>query len=349
MAPRPPEQARPQGTPVRAPQGPGAPGDPGSPGDPVTAYLQEQAAAFLRALRARRESGTSAPETEAAVHALRGAAHRVEATLHTFRPLLEAEWAEHLQGELNWLSAVLGSEYACAHRLGRLLGALRRLRDEEGARAAAVPAQGHPEGPLPMGAARAGALLDRQLTLARNRAHSAALDALGSARFHAVADAVAVLASEVPYRRGASPHDPEVIGALASLTSHRLADAIAALPLDRAGAPYNAEASALGSAAPGGEPQDAPWHRVRGLLRVRVYAAEALGAAPEARTAPGARALDRHREAADAATAAAAAARTPRIAPPTAYALGVLHAVQRQEVEAARHTFQRVWREAVRV
>ncbi|NEA39264.1 metal-binding protein, partial [Streptomyces sp. SID11385] len=93
------------------------------------------------------------------------------------------------------LSAVLGSEYACAHRLGRLLGALRRLRDEEGVRAAAVPAQGHPEGPLPMGAARAGALLDRQLTLARNRAHSAALDALGSARFHAVADAVAVLAS----------------------------------------------------------------------------------------------------------------------------------------------------------
>ncbi|NED91780.1 metal-binding protein, partial [Streptomyces sp. SID11233] len=100
MAPRPPEQARTQGTAVRASQVPGTgtagspvalgTGDPGSPGDPVTAYLQEQAAAFLRALRARRESGTSAPETEAAVHALRGAAHRVEATLHTFRPLLEA-------------------------------------------------------------------------------------------------------------------------------------------------------------------------------------------------------------------------------------------------------------------
>ncbi|MEW5633086.1 metal-binding protein, partial [Streptomyces hydrogenans] len=51
---------------------------------------------------------------------------------------------------------------------------------------------------LAVGAARAGALLERQLTLARTRAHSAALQALGSSRFHALADAVALLASEVP-------------------------------------------------------------------------------------------------------------------------------------------------------
>lgn len=55
-----------------------------------------------------------------------------------------------------------------------------------------------------MGAARAGALLERQLTLARTRAHSAALEALGSSRFHAVADAVALLASEVPFGPAAS-------------------------------------------------------------------------------------------------------------------------------------------------
>ncbi|MGK5548085.1 CHAD domain-containing protein, partial [Streptomyces sp. URMC 127] len=54
-------------------------------------------------------------------------------------------------------------------------------------------------------------------------------------------------------------------------------------------------------------------------------------------------ALDRHRDAADAAAAAAAAARTPRIAPATAYALGVLHADQRHEVEAARYAFGRTW------
>lgn len=54
-------------------------------------------------------------------------------------------------------------------------------------------------------------------------------------------------------------------------------------------------------------------------------------------------ALDRHRDAAEAAAASATAARTPRIAPATAYALGVLHADQRHEVEAARLDFQHVW------
>jgi anti-sigma-K factor RskA len=38
-----------------------------------------------------------------------------------------------------------------------------------------------------------------------------------------------------------------------------------------------------------------------------------------------------------------AAARTPRIAPATAYALGVLHADQRQEVEQARFAFVHLW------
>ncbi|MEU0132006.1 metal-binding protein, partial [Streptomyces sp. NPDC006289] len=44
-----------------------------------------------------------------------------------------------------------------------------------------------------------------------------------------------------------------------------------------------------------------------------------------------------------AASAAAEAARTPRIAPATAYALGVLHADQRHEVEAARAVFREAW------
>ncbi|HEY9332127.1 MAG TPA: hypothetical protein VIS09_28460, partial [Streptomyces sp.] len=49
------------------------------------------------------------------------------------------------------------------------------------------------------------------------------------------------------------------------------------------------------------------------------------------------------RDAAEAAAAAASAARTPRIAPTTAYALGVLHADQRHEVEAARLVFRESW------
>ncbi|MGA5123479.1 CHAD domain-containing protein [Streptomyces pseudogriseolus] len=197
--------------------------------------------------------------------------------------------------------------------------------------------------PLTVGAAKAGALLERQLTLARTRAHSSALQALGSARFHAVADQVAVLASEVPLAAAAEGAD---LRPLADAARERLADAVAALPLLTAGSPYNAEALVHGlSPEPAPHPQDAPWHQVRLLLRLHRYAQEVLhpDAGDDLRLRAAGEALDRHRDAAEAAAAAAHAARTPRIAPATAYALGVLHADQRHEVEAARYAFQRAW------
>ncbi|CAM5648444.1 CHAD domain-containing protein OS=Streptomyces aurantiogriseus OX=66870 GN=GCM10010251_71460 PE=4 SV=1 [Streptomyces aurantiogriseus] len=223
--------------------------------------------------------------------------------------------------------------------------------------AASVPkkaAPGHAGGParpatpdrgnLTVGAAKAGALLDRQLTLARTRAHSTALQALGSSRFHAVADKVAVLASEVPLTPTATTTD---LRPLAAAAEERLTDAVAALPLVTAGHPYNAEALVHGlSPDPSPHPQDAPWHQVRLLLRLHRYALEVLygGDAPlDVRLISAGQALDRHRDASEAAAAAAQAARTPRIAPATAYALGVLHADQRHEVEAARYAFQRSW------
>ncbi|MEU3950123.1 CHAD domain-containing protein [Streptomyces sp. NPDC029526] len=220
-------------------------------------------------------------------------------------------------------------------------------------------------GNLTVGAVKAGALLDRQLTLARTRAHSTALQALRSARFHAVADQVAVLASEVPLAPAAHRTDLRVPAAAAR---DRLADAVAALPLVTAGSPYNAQALIHGlSPDPAPHPHDAPWHQVRLLLRLHRYAREVLrgddhddhddhgdgppGGAPpasaDAALLAAGEALDRHRDAAEAATAAAQAARTPRIAPATAYALGVLHADQRHEVEAARYAFQRCWRKDV--
>ncbi|MCB5912171.1 CHAD domain-containing protein [Streptomyces sp. SF28] len=195
------------------------------------------------------------------------------------------------------------------------------------------------ESVLSAGAARAAALLDRQLTLARTRAHSAALQALGSARFHALADAVAVLASEAPLDRAAAAGPAaETLHPLADHAHHQLSEAVAALPLARAGHPYPADA--LGAE----HRQDTPWHQVRALVRLSRYAQEIV--APDRtdpRLAEAGRALERHRDASEAATAAASAARTPRIAPATAYALGVLHADQRHDVEAARFTFGRLW------
>ncbi|KUF19861.1 hypothetical protein AT728_05940 [Streptomyces silvensis] len=216
----------------------------------------------------------------------------------------------------------------------------------QGPRGQEKPAK-KPSGPLAVGAAKAAALLERQLTLARTRAHSAALQAFGSSRFHAVADNVAVLASEVPLR--AAP-DAD-LKPLAAAAEYHLAEAVAWLPLVQAGLPYNAEALVHGLAADTApDAQDAPWLKVRSLLRLHRYAQEVVDGdtAPDTRLVLAGQALDLHREAAEAAEAAASAARTPRIAPATAYALGVLHADQRHEVEAARFAFQRAWlRESV--
>ncbi|MFF8437440.1 CHAD domain-containing protein [Streptomyces bacillaris] len=343
---------------------PGPTTAPPLPSDGVTAeavlapYLQGQAADFLRSLRLHREhsapSDAGGQGAEAAARALRRSARRISGSLHTFRTVLDPAWADHLRTELAWLSGTLAREHAYAGRLTRLLDALHQLSGAtlpaaRGTKPATKPAikpgtqpatttaartAGAPEAQgravLGVGAARAGALLERQLTLARTRAHSAALQALGSSRFHAVADAVALLASDVPLAPGTTGRGTEALLEPAERAEQRLLAAVVALPADESAEPYN-------------EAQDAAWHQARLLLRLHRYAHEVvLGAADPVLTGAG-HALDLHRDAAEAAAAAAAAARTPRIAPATAYALGVLHADQRHEVEAARAVFRETW------
>lgn len=296
-----------------------------SAGEVLTRYLHRQATEFLRGLRLHADSAEAAE----AAGLLRSAARRIAGVLEVYRPLTDPGWADAFRTELAWTVETLGREYVCEARLARLRGALHRL------------SSGTPDA----GTARAGALLERQLTLARNRAHSAALQALGSARFHAVADTVALLSADPPL----DPSAPETLPLLAERTHRRLLDAVGVLPLSVAGLPYNAEAL-VHAPEPDGL-QDGPWHRVRSLVRLRRYAQEVLDEQHRTEAEPAlsvrllsaGQALDRHRDAAGAAAAAASAARTPRIAPATAYALGVLHADQRHEVEAARFAFGRAW------
>ncbi|WP_406382898.1 CHAD domain-containing protein [Streptomyces sp. NBC_01618] len=303
-------------------------------------YLQEQAAEFLRSLRLHREN--SAPTdagshaAEEAAGALRRSSRRISGTLHTFRTALDTAWAEQLRTELAWLSGTLAREHAYATRLNRLLEALHNLSGTSlpaarpASRSGADSAGDKERAVLGVGAARAGALLERQLTLARTRAHSAALQALGSSRFHAVADAVALLASEVPLAAAATAPAEEMLRGPADRAEQQLLGAVAALASDEAVEPYN-------------EAHDAPWHRTRLLLRLHRYAHEVVRGAPDPVLAAPGHALDLHRDASEAAAAAASAARTPRIAPATAYALGVLHADQRHAVEAARNGFRESW------
>ncbi|MFF8637094.1 CHAD domain-containing protein [Streptomyces pilosus] len=376
------------------------------PADALAGYLRDRATEFLRALRLHRETGAGAAASEDSVEAaraLRRAARRISAGLHTFQPVLDPGWAEALRPELAWVSGTLAQEHAQTARLNQLLLALHRLSGAApfpaparatATRSPAPAARGLPSdgthravdgttaparrtatvtatvtttapdpapataaaasdravvravpapdrGNLTVGAAKAGALLDRQLTLARTRAHSTALQALGSSRFHAIADKVALLASEVPLSPAADGAD---LRPMADAARERLTDAVTALPLLTAGSPYNAEALIHGlSPDPSPHPQDAAWHQVRLLLRLHRYAREVLRTAAHPCLLTAGEALDRHRDASEAAAAAAQAARTPRIAPATAYALGVLHADQRHEVEAARYAFQRAW------
>ncbi|MFG2986744.1 CHAD domain-containing protein [Streptomyces sp. NPDC048258] len=297
-------------------------------GDVLGAYLRSQATAFLRGLRLHGESAASGADAAGgfdAARSLRGAARRISGSLATFRVVTESSWADGLRTELVWLSSTLADEHAYAARLDRLMDALHRLSG-----GSEVPSPRGSAGALTVGSARAGALLERQLTLARTRSHSATLQALGSARFHAVADAVAVLASEVPLDAvAARGRVDDVLVPLAAVAETRLSAAVAALPSAEGTHPYNAD-------------HDGRWHEVRHLLRVHRYAREALGD-DVTRAAAAGEALDRHRDAAEAAAASATAARTPRIAPATAYALGVLHADQRHEVEAARFDFRQIW------
>ncbi|MFC9685567.1 CHAD domain-containing protein [Streptomyces sp. NPDC056948] len=339
---------------------------PAPTGDALAGYLRAQATEFLRALRLHRETGSGAGGSEGsadAARALRRSARRISASLHTFQSLLDTDWCEGMRPELAWVSGTLAMEHAYTARLERLLSALHRLSGstafpaQTGGAAAPAKAGGpaHPtsapeRGNLTVGAAKAGALLDRQLNLARTRAHSTALQALGSSRFHAIADKVAVLASEVPLTKSAGTTD---LRPLATAAEGRLTDAVAALPLVTAGNPYNAAALVHGlSPDTVPHPQDAPWHQVRLLLRLHRYAREALRGEPngnavvDLRLLSAGQALNRHRDASEAAAAAAQAARTPRIAPATAYALGVLHADQRHEVEGARFAFQQCWQKA---
>ncbi|MBP0462268.1 CHAD domain-containing protein, partial [Streptomyces montanisoli] len=197
-------------------------------GDALSGYLRDRAGDFLRGLRLNGESGSGSVASEQAARELRGSARAIGSTLDTYGALFDPAWAGHFRGELAWLSATLGEEHACTARLHRLVAALGRLSglavpaatsassapDAAPATGSAPPIPPAIPPPLPspipsatatltVGASRAGALLDRQLTLARTRAHSAALRALGSSRFHAVADAVALLASDVPLRPAA--------------------------------------------------------------------------------------------------------------------------------------------------
>ncbi|MEV7775215.1 CHAD domain-containing protein [Kitasatospora sp. NPDC086791] len=318
-------------------------------GDILSRRLTAQAGAFLRALPLAVGEVGARPGAVSVVPAagtadLLRTVRRIGGLLHTFGSLFEQSWAQESRTELRWLLNLLALEPGYVRRSARLLGALDSLSgsDPEGTGMLA----GH------AGAPKARALLDRQLTLARTRAHSTVLQELRSARLHALADRMTLLVGEAPLLESAGGRAATVLLPQAAAAFAALAATAQQLPLHRAATPYGGNGLRRLGAVPAARgvvdadaalaADDAPWARLRILVKRGRYALEVCGR-PSSELDELDAVLDRQQEAADAAVTAATAARTPRITPATAYVLGVVHADQRLEVESARYAFGRRW------
>jgi CHAD domain-containing protein len=89
-------------------------------GQALNAYLRQQRDAIVH-----NDAGVRRGDPDA-VHAMRVATRRLRSTLHTFRPLLDADRSEPLRGELQWLGRALGEVRdgdVMAERLDRAVAA----------------------------------------------------------------------------------------------------------------------------------------------------------------------------------------------------------------------------------
>ncbi|MFB8238155.1 CHAD domain-containing protein [Kitasatospora purpeofusca] len=319
-------------------------------GDILSSHLTGLAGAFLRALPLAVGEVGARPGAAAVPAAGTGdllrAVRRIGGLLHTFGASFEPGWVQESRTELSWLLNLLALEPGLVRRAARLLGALDGLSGSEA------------EGPGMLaghaGAPKARALLDRQLTLARTRAHSTVLQELRSARLHALADRMTLLVADAPLAKPAEGRAGAVLMPQAAAAFGALAASTQLLPLQRAATPYGGDGLRRLGSVPSARgaldadaalaADDAPWHRTRVLVKRARYALEVCGR-PSAVLDDLDQVLLRHQEASEAAVTAATAARTPRITPATAYVLGVVHADQRLEVEAARYAFGRRWPE----
>lgn len=182
------------------------PGD-DTAGAAVSAYLAEQVEALLAAdPRVRREG-------DDAVHAMRVASRRLRSALRTFAPLLDAAALGDLEPELAWLAAVLGDARDLEVLRDRLAGELDELPVE-----------------LVLGPVRAR-LLDEELGGGGLRAHAAAVEAMGGARYLTLLEALDTLVAAPPLTAAAAGPARAVLPGLLRRSwkrlDHRAARAVA--------------------------------------------------------------------------------------------------------------------------
>jgi len=286
----------------------------GSPRDPasvaVHAHLVTQARRLLlNDVRMRRDL----PD---AVHQMRVAARRLRSSLRTFRPLLDAEWADGLREDLGWVASELGSVRDTEVLLKRL-DAHCELIDDADAREAA-----RREITTVLG--------DRLVT-----ARADALAALNSPRYVALLEHVVTAVRVPPFTVDATAPAKVVLPALSWDAWRRLRRSASELDHDIA-----AE----------------HWHRARIIAKRARYAAEAIEPVFGDDAAVLARSLEQvtellgeHQDAAVAQAAIAELAARPGIDGRTGWGLGLLHGVERDTERQAREDFADVWANTERV
>lgn len=207
-------------------------------GDILSSHLTALASAFLRALplavgEVGARPGASAVPAEGGTSDLLRAVRRINGLLHTFGAAFEPGWTRESRTELRWLLDLLALEPGYVRRAARLLGALDGLNGSEADGPGMLA--GH------VGAPKARALLDRQLTLARTRAHSTVLQELRSARLHALADRMTLLVAEAPLAESAGGRAGTVLLPQAGAAFTALVLGAQQLPLQRAATPYGGD------------------------------------------------------------------------------------------------------------
>lgn len=140
----------------------------------IAAYIAEQIGVIQG-----RESEVRADEPDA-VHKMRVATRRLRSILRTFRPLLNTELTEPLRTEIKWLGEMLGGPRDAEVLRERLLQAVRGLPSD-----AVV-------GPVAQ-------RITTELTARHAATHAALVDALDSARYRRLADALVQLAANPPF------------------------------------------------------------------------------------------------------------------------------------------------------
>ncbi|CAN5636806.1 CYTH and CHAD domain-containing protein [soil metagenome] len=291
---------------------PEAPSPEGPAREAIRSYIATQVAAVLR------EDPRVRLDLDDSVHQLRVACRRLRSGLKTFGPLLEETWTRELRAELSWLAGSFGDlrdrEVLLAH-IEADLDAL--ARDPE----------------VTSSAEAARTLIRRRLRREMSAARRSALAAMGSDRYLALLDRLVEAARAPRATQDADQPAERVLPPLVAASWTRLAK----------------RARKLTSDSPA---QD--WHETRIAAKRARYAGEACVAVfgkPAKRYAAQVERLTEllggHQDTVvtSAALRAAVTARTPAAA---AFALGELHARQRESATAARAAFGEVWPEVQR-